>query len=207
MLNLCVEHARVEKNHDFVHDAERLGDQVEIVLEFVHNLLDLVLTIDLDLEVVARIGQIRRHHQEPLIDLIKRDGHFKLLMGSLPILFVFSDRDGHLPDEVGLIGKFDVGRWPLLLCSSRTPLLLLMLLWVFGAPRWLSAGTTAPFVRLFGASPGGRSTESGIGGIILIVIFESLVVRGDGHSVGQEWHELVRGLARFLTWGQLLPLT
>ena len=62
LLNLCVEHARVEKDHDFVHDAERLGDEVEIVLEFVHNLLDLVLTIDLDLEVVARIGQIRGHH-------------------------------------------------------------------------------------------------------------------------------------------------
>ena len=134
LLNLCIEHARVEKDHDFVHDAERLGDEIEIVLEFVHNLLDLVLTIDLDLEVVARISQIRGHHQEPLIDLVKRDGHFKLLMGSLPILFVFSDRDGHLPHEVGLISKFNVGRWALLLRPTGTPLLLMLLLWVFGAP-------------------------------------------------------------------------
>lgn len=129
LLNLSVEHARVEEDHDFVHDAERLGNQVEIVLEFVHNLLDLVLTIDLDLEVVPRIGQIRGHHQEPLIDLVKRDGHLKLLMGSLPILLVFSDRDGHLPHEVGLVGKLDICRWTLLLRPSRAdPLLLLLML-------------------------------------------------------------------------------
>lgn len=44
--------------------------------------------------------------------------------------------------------------------------------------------------------------------MLLVVVVEGLVVRGDGHRVGEEWDELVGGLARFLTgWELLLPLT
>ena len=90
-----VEHARIQQDHDFVHDSKRLSDQVEVVVEFRQDLCDLLLPVNLYFEVVACVFRICGYDQELLVGFIVGDGDLELLMGPGVILFVLSDRNLH----------------------------------------------------------------------------------------------------------------
>ena len=97
------------------------------MLELVHDFLDFVLSVHFNFKIVSCISQICCYDKESLIDLIERDGNFKLLVGPLAILLVLSHRDRHLPHMVRLVGEFDVcGRS--LLRAARAALLRMLLL-------------------------------------------------------------------------------
>ena len=98
------------------------------MLEFVHNLLDLLLPIHFDLKVVTSVDEIRGDDEEPLIDFIERDRNFKLLMWSHSILLILAYWYGHLPDIVRLVRELDniIGHSSLL-GAPGAPLLLLRL--------------------------------------------------------------------------------
>ena len=113
------------------------------MLELFHDLLDFILSIHFNLKVVTCVGQIGRHNEESLINFIKRDRHFKLLVWSLSILFVFTNGYGHLPDIMWLICKLDICLRSLLR-STRTLISLCYILlhrvsWNFiDATGWVS---------------------------------------------------------------------
>ena len=97
------------------------------MLEFVHDFLDFILSVNFNFEIVSRVGQICRYDEEPLVDLVQGDGDFELLVGSLAILLVFAHWDRHLPHMVRFVRKFDI-RGRSLLRATWTALLSLLVL-------------------------------------------------------------------------------
>ena len=93
------------------------------MLELVENLLDFFSTVDFNLKVVSCVRQISCDDQEPLVDLIERNSHFKFLMWRLTILFVFSHWYCHLPYIMRFIRKLDDIGWLSLLRAPRAFLL------------------------------------------------------------------------------------
>ena len=93
------------------------------MLEFVHDFLDFIATVDFDLEVVARVGEVRGDDEELFVDIIERNCYFKLLVRPFTVLFVLTHGDRHLSHVMRLVGKLDyIGRLALL--GSTRALLL-----------------------------------------------------------------------------------
>ena len=95
------------------------------MLEFVHDFLDFILSVNFNFEIVSRVGQICRNDEESLVDLVQGDGNLKLLVRSLAILLVFAHWNRHLPHMVRFVRKFDI-RGRSLLRATWTALMTLL---------------------------------------------------------------------------------
>ena len=134
------------------------------MLELVHYFLNFLAPVHLDFEIVTSVRQVCRNDKEPLIDLVKGNGHLELLVRPLTILLVLSHGNGHLADVVRLVSELDNVRRGLLLRATWAPLLVLLLLlnnvllhWVrgesvIGTVGWLPSRTSI----LLGLGPTSR---------------------------------------------------